>query len=452
MRKDTLTAEFIAEKTGGRIVRNGNGTVHGFCIDSRNIESGNLFAAIKGEKTDGHNYIVKALENGAGGILCSELPEEAKKTEGSWFAVECGDVQRALGVLAGAYLDRFDITKVGVTGSVGKTTTRALISCVLNEKFSVLSTSGNFNNELGVPITVSGVTDETEVGVFEMGTGVPGDIGYLADIVRPDIAVITNIGTCHIEFFGTREKIRDEKLDIGRNFGENGIYILNGDEPLLEGRGGVYCGIRNEKSDYFAENIRLTENGTRFDIKGRAKDVFVPAYGSHIVLDALYAFAAGEKCGMNAEEIKRGIAVYAPVGNRQKIEEKDGVRYILDFYNASPESIAASSEVCGKLAGGRSILVIGSVLELGDKSEELHRGIWKKIKPYCDVLVCFGKDAGFIADEAVKDGFGDNVFVFEDISKPDLPAALLKDMIKTGDCLLFKASHGIDIGRIYGLL
>ncbi|MBQ0102084.1 MAG: UDP-N-acetylmuramoyl-tripeptide--D-alanyl-D-alanine ligase [Firmicutes bacterium] len=453
MKKDILTAAFVASSCGGEIIRDG-GAAHGIAIDSRKVEKGNIFAAIAGENTDGHNSIRQSLEKGAGGIICEKVPEG--ELPGDGFVVKVENTVKALGAVAKAYRSLFGCPFVGVTGSVGKTTTRTLIRSVLAAKYVTYGTEGNFNNELGLPISLLSFAPDIEAGVYELGMGVKGDIDMLSKILSPTVGVITNIGTAHIEFLGSRENIRDAKMEIAANVREGGKLILNGDEPLLSGvEGAVYCALENKNADYYVENIRFTPEGMLFDVKGKGgetKDILLPAFGEQLVLDSLFAYAVGDLCGIDHEKIKEGISSYEPVGMRQKIVRKDGGCFILDYYNASPESMRTSYDVAVRLAencGGRAVCVFGSVLEEGEHAEELHRSVGRYIAGGCGLLATFGDDAAYIADEAVKCGMKkENVAVFRDIEDPDALSDYLLENLKSGDCVIFKASHGIRLGRV----
>ncbi|MBO4413703.1 MAG: UDP-N-acetylmuramoyl-tripeptide--D-alanyl-D-alanine ligase [Clostridia bacterium] len=456
--RDLLSSGFVAEATGGEIVFPGEKNARGVSVDSREINGTNgegpLFAAIKGERTDGNLYVRKAVENGCAGVLFdgrADFPADM----GGAFAVRAEDTTRALGSLAGEYIKRFDVPRVCVTGSVGKTTTRGMISAVTSRKFRTHSTSGNFNNELGLPLTVLNMRDDAEAGVFELGMGQKGDISYLSRIVKPTVGVITSIGTAHIEFLGSREAIRDAKMEIRDGMPEGASLILNGDEPLLSGiSGAVFCSTEDRFCDWYAGNVSYSDSGMTFDVYKngdiRFEKALVPAFGNHIVLDALLAWAAGSALGVADAEIARGLASFENVGQRQKIERHGAVTLIIDCYNASAESVLASEKVGRRLAGdGRFITVFGDVLELGEHSERIHREIGTFSAGLCDALVTYGPDARFAAEAARCSGLTDVVQFGTESGAGEIADSVvsLTDSRKN-NVILFKASHGMNLGVI----
>ncbi len=459
MTRDVLTADFIARATGGSVLFDGGAEARGISVDSREINAEShcrpVFAAVRGERTDGRLYTSKAIENGCAGIIIdgdADFPVDTRDV----FAVRVDSTVPALGRLAAEYIKRFDIPRVAVTGSVGKTTTRGMISAILSRKYRTHSTSGNFNNELGVPLTVLGMKDGCRAGVFELGMGRKGDISYLSGIVRPTVGVITSVGTAHIEFLGSREAIRDAKLEICDGMGDGSQLILNGDEPLLLGiAGATYCSLEDPCAQWFAYNIRHVAEGTVFDVHHEGeiffRDVFVPAYGEHIVLDALLSWAVGRRLGVRPEDIAAGLASFVNIGQRQKIERHGGITLIVDCYNASAESVKASEKVGRRLAGkGRFITVFGDVLELGEHSKEIHREIGRFSAEMCDAFITVGTEARHSAEAAKRTGLGD-VVEFSGNADADTVADEIFRQIgdkENGTVILFKASHGMNLGRI----
>lgn len=455
---DLISADFVARATGGSIVFDGGAEARGVSTDSREINGKEgerpLFAAVKGERTDGNLYAAKAIENGCAGVLFDGKAGFPEKT-GDAFAVRVDDTVRALGSLARVYIGRFDIPRVCVTGSVGKTTTRGMISSVLGRKYITHSTSGNFNNELGLPLTVLGMRQDAGAGVFELGMGRKGDISYLSEIVRPTVGVITSIGTAHIEFLGSREAIRDAKLEIRDGMKDGSPLVLNGDEPLLSGiDGAVYCSVTDPDRDWYAGQAEYVDGGMTFDVFRKGElffgGAFVPAFGRHIVLDALFAWAVGDLLGVSGAEIARGLSSFAGIGQRQKIERHGNVTLIIDCYNASEESVLASEQVGRKLAGeGKFITVFGDVLELGDHSADIHREIGLFSASLCDALVTYGPEAQNTASAARDAGLNQTVSFGTDNGAGEIADATVSliDMNKN-NVILFKASHGMNLGLI----
>ncbi len=456
------TGKSVAEACQGKLIFEGTKKAYSAVIDSRKVSEGDIFVAIVGERTDGHLYLASAAEKGAAAVLTEKIPEDLSVFEKNGCSVILSEnTSLALAYLSAEHKKECDVLTVGVTGSVGKTTTRQFIASVLSSRFPTHKTEGNFNNALGLPLTLLGIKEEHKTAVIEMGMSAKGEISFLTKLTRPDIAVITVIGSSHIEHLGSREGIRDAKLEIRDGMNENGILILNGDEPLLSGiEKAVYVSLSNNECPYHAANIKTDGEGMVFDAVtpgGVIRSCRIPTLGEHTVLDAMYAVTVGRLVGLTDEEIKLGLSSFVGVGMRQNIVKHNGITFINDYYNASPESIKASLSVTKRLASdikGRTVAVIGNVLELGDRSEELHRSVGRYIfEIEADLLFTFGKDAAFIADEAIKNGFSEEkVFVFTDITgeKP-IAQAIMKE-IKPNDCVLIKASHGIDMGRIANIL
>lgn len=456
------TGVAIAFACGGELIFEGQKKVKRAVIDSRKVKDGDLFVAIKGERTDGHLYLSSAAEKGAAAVFTEKTPEDLSVFEkNDCSVILCHDAALALARLSGEHKKECNVITVGVTGSVGKTTTRQFIASVLSQKYPTHKTEGNFNNALGLPLTLLGINDSHKAAVIEMGMSARGEISFLTKLTRPDIAIITMIGSSHIEHLGSREAIRDAKLEIRDGMNDNGILVLNGDEPLLSNiEKGIYVSLHNEKCHYRAAKVRNNGEGMTFDAvtpDGIIADCYIPTLGEHTVLDAMYAVAVGRLCGLSDSQIKDGLSSFVGVGMRQNVVKKNGITFINDYYNASPESIKASLSVTKGLAtenGGRTVAIIGNVLELGDKSEELHRSVGAYAADLkADLLFTFGSDASFIADEAVKNGLNKkNVFVFTDIADPlPISKSVVKEL-KENDCVLIKASHGIDMGRIADIL
>lgn len=452
----------IAIACGGKLLYEGTKRISGACIDSRSVNNGDIFVAIKGTNTDGHNYVKSAAEKGASAVLVEREPDDLKIFEDTGCSVIlCESTSLSLASLSSAHKAECKATTVGVTGSVGKTTTRQYIASVLSSRFDTHKTEGNFNNALGLPLTLLKLKDTHQASVVELGMSAKGEISFLTKLARPDIAVITAIGSSHIEHLGSREGIRDAKLEIVEGLKDGGKLILNGDEPLLEDiDGAVYVSLKNELSDYRALNIRYTPSGMLFDAitpSSTLIDCSIPTLGEHTVLDAMYAVCIGDILGLTEDEIKEGLLSFEGVGMRQNIKTVNGITYIHDYYNASPESIKASLSVTKKLSDGtkgRAVAVIGNVLELGELSEKLHRSVASSVlENGISLLFTFGSDAAYIADEAVKLGFPkDSVSVFYDTIDPMPIAEAVKKALKPNDCVLIKASHGLDMKRIADLL
>ena len=456
-----LSPSEIAEAVGGRLVVYGKGAreVTNVTYDSRDVTEGSLFCAVKGERTDGHLYLADVVKNGAACVLVNKEPDDVK---GDFCAVVTDDTVKALGLLAGYYRSLSDATVIGVTGSVGKTTTKDFIASVTSEDFVTLKTEGNHNNEIGLPMTLFALTPECQVAVVEMGMSAMGEISFMTRLARPKIGVITNIGTSHIASLGSRENICKAKLEIAEGIPEDGVLFINADEPLLASRSGEFgfsvegFGVYSRNAGYKAMNIRATEDGTVFDIvhsNNALINVDIPALGRHNVYNALAAFAVGTALGMDEVSIRRGLKKFKSTGMRQKIYEMDGVTVIEDCYNASPESMRAAIEVLvskAKNSGGEPCALLGDMLELGDSSRLMH----VKLGTYAaqmnvKKLYCYGDMAQTVAEAAVKNGVrAENIYVSSDLSRPDVMAEMIRGSIEKGDVLLVKASRGVAAEKV----
>ncbi len=429
--------------------------------DSRESESGALFIAIKGERFDGHDFIEQAISRGAAAVIAERIPEglDAELCR-RVFVVE--DSVKALGKVADAYKTRIKPKTVAVTGSVGKTTTKEFVYAVVSSKYSAHKTVGNFNNEIGMPLSVLDMPETTQVCVLEMGMSGLGEISRMTHIARPDIAIITNIGNSHIENLGSRENICKAKLEITEGVPEDGYVILNADEPMLFAQKGklkknlIFVSLTNPQADYRALNIREYEDSTEFDlVAGRrvVTNVRIPTIGRHNVYDATYAFVVGTLLGMTDDEIKRGLVSFRNTGMRQNIYEYGGITIIEDCYNAGPESMKAAVEVLARIAeknGCRSVAVLGDMLELGDYSKQLHMEVGTLVASrHISNLVTFGHEAENIAFGAINHALKhENISINTNTEKPEAAARTVFELVSRGDAVLFKASRAVRLERV----
>lgn len=445
----------IAGITDGELFYSSSAVIRNISLDSREIEEGTLFVAIKGERFDGHDFIGKAFEDGAAAIICERIPYKVK---GNVILVD--NSLAAFGAIARAHKQLIKPLTVGVTGSVGKTTTKQFIAAVMASKYNTHKTDGNFNNEIGLPITMLRMPCDTEALVLEMGMSFKGEISRLSKIAEPDIAVITNVGSSHIENFGNREGIRDAKMEITHGLNKKkGSLVLNGDEPLLSGvKGAVYVAMNNEDADYRPINIYEGDGYFTFDIQTRdsvAKNFRINTLGIHNVYNAVLAYAVGKLAGICDGRIREGLLNFENAAMRQNIYENKGYTIIEDCYNASPESMAASLGVlCSKAKDGRKIAVLGDMLELGECSDDLHRGVGEKVANMgIDMLFAFGRRAEKIAQGALDAGMDKGaVLSFTDSEDPRGFAETITPMLREGDTVLFKASRGMKLERITNIL
>ncbi|MCQ2353651.1 MAG: UDP-N-acetylmuramoyl-tripeptide--D-alanyl-D-alanine ligase [Clostridia bacterium] len=431
------------------------------CTDSREASVGTCFAAIRGAKVDGHDYIARA---GAGGCVCA-IAERIPENAAALPLIVVEDTVKALGRLAGEYTRDSRAKKVAVTGSVGKTTTKEFIAAVLGASRKVYRTEGNFNSVIGMPLSLLAMPEDAEFAVFEMGMGAAGDVRQMTLAARPDVAVITNIGTAHMEFLGSRENIAKAKLEIAEGLKPDGVLLLCGGEPLLSGvyktdKRARYFSADDLTADYRASCIRNDTAGTVFDAYCRGRvicDLEIPVIGKHNVAAAISAVAVGLTLGIDEEAIRRGLAAYHTVGLRQNIMAVGKYTVIADCYNASPESMRAACDVLGAVAGrtgGRRLALLGDMLELGEQSPEFHRTIGEYFaRSGVDRIFTFGRRAEAIADGAAviyADFAKDKILRQPDISNEnaELLAKRINDEIKAGDVLLVKASRGVAAERV----
>lgn len=445
---EKMTLGEIAVATGGRILSGDeNFKITKITTDSRESKEGGLFIAIVGERFDAHNFASDFLTHGGEAVIVErELPGKR--------VVLVSDTRKALGNLAAHYRAGFNIPMVGITGSVGKTSTKDMIESVLSQKFNALATKGNFNNDIGLPLTLFRLDRSHQVAVVEMGMNHMGEIARLSSIARPDIAVITGVGTAHIGNLGSRASILKAKLEILEGLSPEGIVVLNGDSKLLWGVRGslpyktIYYGIKNAGCDVVAYDIVLGAEKSKFKVKfaDKAQTVHINVVGEHHIYNALAAIAVGGILKMNTAEIVTGISKFKVGSMRQNIITAGGVKIIEDCYNASLDSMESSLKVLYQVGGkGRKIAVLGDILETGSYAEEIHRKVGKMVAEYnFDMLVTLGGDAKFIAKQA-EQGELANVKCFDNNTEA---LEFLKSYVKSGDTLLFKASRGMKLEEI----
>lgn len=448
----------VARVIGGELhVENGEAIIYGVSIDTRTVHTDELFFGIPGETFDGNDFAVEAIRRGARCAVVSRVPAEPVPY------ILVSDTVAALGLLAREYRRRFGTITVAVTGSVGKTTTKQFIYSVLDTKYKTNKTDGNFNNEIGLPLTLFKLNISYKAMVVEMGMNHPGEISKLSRIAEPDIAVITNIGTAHIENLGSREAIRDAKLEILDGMKEDGILLLNGDEPLLRhlNTGNVcakYMGIENPTCQYNAVNIRKTDAGFLFDLDIRngedtLRDLEIRVRGRHNIYNAMAAVVCGVLSGVSEEDIREGLLKYEAVALRAEIEKRNAYTLISDCYNASPESMMAALDVLGDVAdGGRRVAVLGEMLELGSFSRDLHKCVGRSYAKGTDLLITVGENARAISDGARENGMDASRIVELPAESPAAIADAIRKVLHDGDTVLFKASRRVALENVVSLL
>lgn len=409
-------------------------------IDSREIREGDLFVAYKGERVDGHEYISAALDRGAACCLAERCPEGESRG-----VIVTEDVQTALERIAAAYRDTLCLPVIGITGSVGKTSAKEMISAVLQSRWNILKTDRNLNNQIGVPMTLSRITPEHEAAVVEMGISGFEEMTRLAKMVRPDIAVFTLIGHAHLEFLHDLDGVLRAKTEMLAFVPEGGTVIMNGDDEKLRD---YPCRQRklsfglSQNCDVRAENIEQTADFTRCDIvyAGRRLAVTIPAFGRHFVYAALEGASVGFIMGLTDEEIIRGIASFETVGRRSAVVQTKKLTLLDDCYNSNPDALRSGIDSLLELPG-RAVCILGDMLELGERSAQMHfeMGRYARDQGVARVLSC-----GQMA-RSTCEGAGEIARLF-----PDRAAliAALGDEIREGDCVLVKASRGAHFEEI----
>ena len=447
-----LTVEDILKVTKGElIIGNEKLECENFSRDTRNIQKGDTYVAIKGEKFDGNIFWKAAFKKGADCVIVQdiEFSNEDLKDLDNKTIIKVDDTMQALYKIASYKREINNIPVIAITGSVGKTSTKDMVASVVSQKYKTLKTIGNNNNNIGLPFTILRLKDE-EIMILEMGMNHFGEIHLLSNIAKPNICVITNIGTSHIGNLGSKENILKAKLEI-LDGAENPTIIINNDDELLhkwylenkDSRKIITYGIEN-KSDIMAKDIILEQEKSTYkcEIDGKEMDVEVPIAGRHFVLNSLCATTVGIALNIDINKIINGIKNVELTKKRMDIKEINGIKVINDAYNASPEAMKASLNYLSSFKNNRKIAVLGDMFELGEYAEKLHRLVGEEVyKNNIDILVCAGKNAKLIANEALKNGMKkENIYYFED---KDEILGVLNNIVKTGDIVLFKASNGM---------
>lgn len=447
----TFTIEEICQATGAKICsRDKTQVFTGIATDSRKILPGNLFVALHGENFDGHGFVEQAVEQGAAGVL---VDREVDLSAGS--VLQCDDTLTALQDIAAFHRRRFEIPVIAVTGSNGKTTTKDMLAAILSQKFQVVKTPGNFNNEIGLPLTLLQLNDETEVAVVECGMRGRGQITALAQIARPTAGIVTTVGETHLELLGSLENIAAAKAELVEAIDENGFVVLNSDNSYVAAMKDVAScpvitfGLQSQAM-VRAENWTSSAQGITFDCITEAGKfhVDVPVLGDHNVMNALAAIAVGKRMGLTAGEIVRGLAHFIPSAMRMAVEQAGPYQVINDAYNASPASMKSALETLQRLPGGRKVAVLGDMLELGEHTADAHRRVGEVAAGAVDFLVTYGDLGRFIAEGAKTAGLSQ---VFPCDSHAAAIRILKENLLQT-DLILVKGSRGMKMEKIIAAL
>lgn len=447
-----------AKAINARLVIGDEIKFNGICTDSREAGPGVLFVAFRGERVDGHSYISKAVELGSKCIL-AERQIDGIDSSVSFIIVD--NSEKALMKMAKIYSERTKARKtIGITGSVGKTTTKEFIGAVLAQKYKTFKTVGNFNSVIGMPLSLMQIPTDTQTAVLEMAMSGFKEISPMSCAATPDIAVITNIGSSHMEMLGSRENICRAKLEILDGLKNDGVAIFNGDEPLLREKkyslkNIFWVSTKDPNADYYAYNIKYIDKSTVFDVSLRGKiytDVKIFTLGEHNVYAALFACAVGDILGLLENEIKLGLENYKSASMRQQIYYIKNITVIEDCYNASPESMLAALNVLKNIdikSGSKRIALLGDMRELGVNSCEYHITVGNQAAHCCDMLFTLGNEAKNIAVGARAIGMDEkNIMVNLDCDAYSATVSELAEVLNDGDVLLVKASRAVRAERV----
>jgi UDP-N-acetylmuramoyl-tripeptide--D-alanyl-D-alanine ligase len=455
-----LSVEEVLRTTGGKLLQ-GKGTAffEGISTDSRTVAEGELFIALKGPRFDGHRYALEALRKKARGVLV----EEDKIGDIGWngyrsrAVIAVKDTLSALGDLARDWRRKYNIPVVALTGSNGKTTTKEMIAACLGTTFPVLKTRENLNNLIGVPLTLLTLTEKERVVVLELGMNVPGEIRRLTEIAEPDVGLITNIQTVHLEGMGSLERLKEEKGEIYRRMRRDGTILVNQDDPRVIDLASDYPGQKitfgiEHPADVMAREIRLRgADGTTFTVilEGEVVEIHLRLLGRHFVPNALSAMAVACLFGVEMKQAKEALEDFQPFPMRMEVVRlKGGETLINDAYNANPYSMKLALETLVEVKGkGRTIAVLGDMLELGNFSKEAHQRLGQKVSQLSvDFLLALGDEAPVVVESAVRYGFP---MERATIVEGHLAAiSLLRQMIQEGDWILVKGSRRMAMERI----
>lgn len=448
-----MTVEEIIRATGGILISGQrNIDVNSFCIDSRKIVKGDFFIPFIGENADAHDYIQNTFNNGAIGCLTSRKLENIPDGK---IVIKVEDTQKALQDMGRFNREKYNVSVVAITGSVGKTSTKDVIASVLSQKFKVLKTKGNHNGAIGLPYTLLHLNKEHQVVVLEMGMNELGEISRLTNIAKPNFAVFTNIGYSHIGNLGSQENILKAKMEILEGLNPKGTVILNGDDKLLYSQKGklthktIFCGT-GSNCDVIAQNIVVDEHeGTSFEIVYNNKNYFINTklLGAHYVYAVSLAFAIGHEFGIEINDIINGIKQVMPDKMRINVINIRDVKIIDDTYNASPESMKAAFLVLKAIRGKRRVAILADMLEMGAFSESGHRDVGEAVaQSNIDLLITVGDEAKHIAKGAIDAGMDSTRVVSYDDNeklKRDIESFILPQ-----DVILVKGSRGMKMDAI----
>lgn len=450
---EQMTVNDVVKATGGRLLcGDGNTPLIHISINSQTMEGSDLFVPLIGAKVDAHRFIEQAWKNGAAATLTSE--HDTMEDSHPWIRVE--DTKKALQDIGAYYRRRFRLPLVGITGSVGKTTTREMVATALSAGYQVYKTKKNLNSQVGVPITLAGISSGDEIGVLELGMSEPGELTVIARIADVDMAVITNVGVTHIEQLGSQENIFREKMTIQDGLKDGGILFLNGDDERLK-QAAAKAGCRTifygggENCEYRFEDVRIHNGYPAFTaVHGdRRIPVQLGIMGRHNVSNAMVALAVADQNGVSMEAAAKKLEEFHGFQNRQQIYENHGVTIIDDTYNASPASMEAGLEVLNSMTNAsRRIAVLADMKELGDQAVSFHREIGHYIAAHPVDLVFTLGDLAAEIEAGIREGGGTCTCCHFDGEDREGLKAKLGEVLAGGDCVLLKGSNSMNLGEV----
>ena len=443
-----LNLQEIVKATKGALLKEADvKEIKAVSTDTRKIEEGTMFIALKGENFNGNNYVLDAFNKGAKIAIVDEVKCDLNELKEDVVLIKVQNTGRALMDLAKFYREKLGLKVVGITGSAGKTSTKDLVAAVLSDKYKVFKTKGNFNNEIGLPLMILELDSTYDVAILEMGMRGLGQIKELAEIASPDLGIITNIGISHIEILKTRENILKAKMEIATFFDKNNTLVVCGNDDFLgalpEAQYKIVKTGVGENFEIGAKNIALEELSSKFTVyDGEKEEEFsLDMPGEHNISNLMLGIAIAKELGVSIEEMKRGLKNIEATSMRLELIKKDGFSILNDCYNSSPVAVKSAIDVMKNIEGKRRIAVLGTMRELGHKSEEAHREIGKYAKENgIEKVLCFGDFS-----ENIKEGYGEGCTVYE--NKEELIKDLL-NIICEGDIILVKASRSLKFEEI----
>lgn len=455
---DYLSIEELVNASNGDLTSKSKEVeaINDLVIDSRLANKNNAFFAIIGESLDGHKFINSAIENGCKTIIKNKS-NDLKIIGEDVNIIEVENTEFALGDISRYYKNKFDIPFIGVTGSVGKTSTRDMVYAAVSSKYKTLKNMGNLNNQFGVPLTLTNLDKSYECAVIEMGMSGFNEIEYLVNIVNPKIGVISNIGLSHVERLGSREGIFKAKMEITTNFDESCTLIVNGDDDML-------TTLKNKDLNYnlktfgfekdntiYCVDFEMNDSDTTFNvmIDNNIEKFYIPTVGEHNIYNAMAAILVGQTLGISLDQIREGLRNLEITKSRMDVIKNDNYTVIDSVYNASVDSMRAALKVLNRYEN-RKVAVLGDMFEMGSFAEEGHREVGKYASEYADILIAVGDDAKFMVDEAIKNNMDkENTYYFK---TKEEAIENFENILQKGDAILVKASRGMHLEEVVEFL